>query len=53
MNLEKGYFAEVRNFPAGHCDKFFDDKITGSKIGRPGLYAAIEYARKGDVIVVW
>ena len=35
------------------CEKFFDDKITGSKIERPGLDAAIDYAREGDVIVVW
>jgi len=35
------------------CEKFFDDKISGSKIERPGLDAAIDYARKGDVIVVW
>ena len=35
------------------CEKFFDDKITGSKIDRPGLDAAVDYARNGDVIVVW
>ncbi len=35
------------------CEKFYDDHITGSKINRPGLEAAIEYAREGDVIVVW
>lgn len=35
------------------CEKFFDDKITGSKIERPGLDAAIDYAREGDVIVIW
>ncbi|HAT3881873.1 TPA: recombinase family protein [Legionella pneumophila] len=35
------------------CEKFFDDKITGSKIERPGLDAAIDYAREGDVIIVW
>lgn len=35
------------------CEKIFDDKITGSKIDRPGLDAAIDYARAGDVIVVW
>jgi len=35
------------------CEKFFDDKITGSKIDRPGLDAAIDYARESDVIVVW
>lgn len=35
------------------CEKFYDDKITGAKIERPGLDAAIDYARNGDVIVVW
>ena len=35
------------------CEKFYDDMITGAIIDRPGLDAAINYARKGDVIVVW
>lgn len=35
------------------CEKFYDDHMTGSKINRPGLDAAIEFAREGDVIVVW
>lgn len=35
------------------CEKIFDDRITGSKIQRPGLEAALEFARSGDVIVVW
>lgn len=35
------------------CEKFYDDKITGAIIDRPGLDAAINYARKDDVIVVW
>lgn len=35
------------------CEKFFDDQISGSKLNRPGLDNAIEFARKGDVIVVW
>lgn len=35
------------------CKKFFDDQMTGSKISRPGLDAAIDFAREGDVIVVW
>lgn len=35
------------------CEKFYDDKVTGGKIDRPGLDAAIDYARKDDVIVVW
>lgn len=35
------------------CEKIFDDQITGSKIQRPGLDALLEFARTGDVIVVW
>ncbi len=37
------------------CDKIFEDKISGSlsKAERPGLKSATQYARKGDVLVVW
>lgn len=35
------------------CGRIFDDQITGSKIQRPGLEAALEFAREGDVFVVW
>lgn len=35
------------------CEKFYDDHMTGSKINRPGLEAAIDFARQGDTIVVW
>lgn len=35
------------------CEKIFDDQITGSKIQRPGLEAALEFARENDVIIVW
>lgn len=35
------------------CERIFDDQITGSKIQRPGLEAALEFAREGDVFVVW
>jgi DNA invertase Pin-like site-specific DNA recombinase len=35
------------------CDKIFDDQMTGSKIQRPGLEAALEFAREGDVFVIW
>lgn len=35
------------------CEKIFDDQITGSKMQRPGLEAALEFAREGDVVVVW
>lgn len=34
------------------CEKIFTDHLSGSKSKRPGLEAAIEYARAGDKIVV-
>ncbi len=33
-------------------DKIFLDKKSGATTDRPGLRAALEYAREGDVIVV-
>lgn len=35
------------------CQKIFRDKISGDKTERPGLQAALEYARKGDTLLVW
>ncbi|HHF7368317.1 TPA: recombinase family protein [Legionella bozemanae] len=35
------------------CNKIFHDQVTGSKMLRPGLEAALEFAREGDVFVVW
>lgn len=35
------------------CEKIFTDKISGAKKDRPGLDEALNYVRKGDVLVVW
>ncbi len=35
------------------CNKFFTDKISGSKSSRPGLDEMLTYARAGDEIIVW
>ncbi|MFP7756222.1 recombinase family protein [Thermodesulfobacteriota bacterium B35] len=35
------------------CEKIFEDKASGAKTDRPGLDAALEYARPGDCLVVW
>jgi DNA invertase Pin-like site-specific DNA recombinase len=35
------------------CSKFFEDKISSRKTDRPGLAAALEYLRSGDVLAVW
>lgn len=35
------------------CERIFTDKASGAKAGRPGLVDALEYARGGDVLVIW
>lgn len=34
------------------CEKIYTDLISGAKTARPGLTAALDYAREGDSIVV-
>jgi len=35
------------------CEKIFQDKISGAKVIRPGLQAALEYVKAGDTLMVW
>jgi DNA invertase Pin-like site-specific DNA recombinase len=36
------------------CARVFQDKaVSGSKADRPGLTAALDFVREGDVLVVW
>ena len=35
------------------CEKWFLDKITGTKAERKGLNEALAYLRPGDTLVVW
>jgi len=35
------------------CDKWFMDKMTGSKAERKGLDEALAYVRPGDTFIVW
>lgn len=35
------------------CEKFYDDKLSGTRDNRPGLTLALEVLRKGDTLVVW
>ena len=35
------------------CKRIFEDTASGAKAARPGLDAALEYLRDGDVLVVW
>lgn len=38
---------------AAGCERLFSDKASGTKTDRPGLIEAINFARAGDVLVVW
>jgi len=38
---------------AAGCEKFFADTASGARADRPGLKAALEYARPGDVIYIY
>jgi DNA invertase Pin-like site-specific DNA recombinase len=35
------------------CGRIFTDTISGAKADRPGLAAALNYLREGDVLTVW
>jgi DNA invertase Pin-like site-specific DNA recombinase len=35
------------------CARRFEDTASGARADRPGLKAALEYMREGDVLVVW
>lgn len=35
------------------CQKIFEDKASGGKVDRPGLQAALNFAREGDTVLVW
>ena len=38
---------------AAGCEKIFEEKASGAQRERPQLQAALDYVRKGDVVVVW
>src|SRR3954447_15195137 len=35
------------------CEKFYTDTASGAKAEREGLEQALDYAKEGDVLVVW
>lgn len=35
------------------CERIFSDVASGAKASRPALDEMLEYARKGDTVVVW
>lgn len=38
---------------AARCERIFEEKASGAKVGRPELTRLLDHARTGDVLVVW
>jgi len=38
---------------AAGCIRVFEDKVSGAKTERPGLFGALDFLRSGDTLVVW
>ena len=42
-----------RELAAAGCERIFEERISSREETRPQLEAALDYCRKGDVLVVW
>lgn len=51
--LEQDVALQLDALQQAGCERIFQDKISGAKAERPGLQDALNFARKGDSIVVW
>ena len=51
--LEQNPALQQDELRAAGCERVFEDRASGAKAERPGLAAALEYARPGDTLVVW
>ena len=50
---EQNESLQIDALKAAGCEKWFVDKITGSKAERKGLNEALAYVRPGDTFMVW
>ena len=50
---EQNEALQIDALKAAGCEKWFVDKITGSKAERKGLNEALVYVRPGDTFMVW
>jgi DNA invertase Pin-like site-specific DNA recombinase len=50
---EQNLDLQIDALKSAGCQKFFTDKISGSKSSRPGLDELLSYARSGDEVIVW
>src|SRR5437763_1531596 len=50
---EQNEYLQIDALKKEGCEKWFTDKITGTKFDRKGLDEALAYVRPGDTFVVW
>ncbi len=44
---------QLRELRAAGCERIFEETASGARADRPRLAEALDYARPGDVLVVW
>ncbi|MBK8903104.1 MAG: recombinase family protein [Anaerolineaceae bacterium] len=50
---EQNLSLQIDELKKSGCTKIFTDKISGSKVERPGIQKALDFLREGDSLVVW
>ncbi len=51
--IEQNLDLQIDALKNAGCKKLYDDKISSSKLNRPGLNDALDDLRPGDTLVVW
>ena len=51
--LDQDLSLQLDALAAARCGKVFEDRASGVRADRPGLQAALDYVRDGEVLVVW
>jgi DNA invertase Pin-like site-specific DNA recombinase len=51
--LEQDPTMQLDALTTAGCTKVFEDRASGARADRPGLQKALDYARDGDVLIVW
>jgi len=52
IEQDAGLDAQVRDLHAAGCEQVYAEKISGTKVGRPKLQAALDHLRKGDTLII-
>ncbi|WP_312782327.1 recombinase family protein [Brevundimonas sp.] len=53
VSTEENLERQVDALERAGCERVFSDKLSGSRLDRPGLAAALSHLRSGDRLVVW